>query len=87
VLVCDNGMYGTIRMHQAREYPRRPAGTRLVNPDFAALARAHGGHGATVERDADFAPAFAAALAAGRPAILHLRLDPRALTPRAVLDD
>jgi acetolactate synthase-1/2/3 large subunit len=58
-----------------------------VNPDFAALARAHGGHGATVERDADFAPAFAAALAAGRPAILHLRLDPRALTPRAVLDD
>ncbi len=87
VLVCDNGMYGTIRMHQAREYPGRPSGTRLVNPDFAALARAHGGFGATVADDAAFPDAFAAARAAGAPAILHLKLDPRALTPRATLDD
>jgi acetolactate synthase-1/2/3 large subunit len=87
VLVCDNAMYGTIRMHQVREYPHRPSGTALVNPDFAALARAHGGYGATVERDDDFPSAFAAAQAAGKPAILHLKLDQRALTPRAVLDD
>ena len=86
VLVCDNGMYGTIRMHQERAYPGRPSGTALANPDFAALARAHGGHGATVERDEDFAHALAEARASGRPAILHLRLDPRALTPRIRLD-
>jgi acetolactate synthase-1/2/3 large subunit len=87
VLVCDNGMYGTIRMHQAHTYPGRAVATALVNPDFAALARAHGGFGATVERDADFPAAFAQARAAGRPAVVHLKLDPRALTPRMVLAD
>ena len=87
VLVCDNGMYGTIRMHQARHYPSRPSGTTLANPDFAALARAHGGWGATVTGDAEFSPALAEARAAGRPAILHLRLDPRALGPRMTLDE
>ena len=86
VLVCDNGHYGTIRMHQHRAYPGRPSGTSLANPDFAALARAHGGWGATVERDADFADAFARARASGVPSILHLKLDPRALTPRMVLE-
>lgn len=87
VLVCDNGMYGTIRMHQQRHYPLRPAGTDLRNPDFAALARAHGAFGATVETDAGFAPALAEARAAGTPALLHLKLDPRALSPRLLLED
>lgn len=87
VLVCDNGLYGTIRMHQQRHYPGRPSGTALGNPDFAALARASGGFGATVERDEDFAPALAAARAAGAPAVLHLRLDPRALSPSTTLQD
>lgn len=86
VLVCDNGMYGTIRMHQERAYPGRPSGTALRNPDFAALARAYGGFGATVEADADFPEALAAARSSGIPAILHLKLDPAALSPRLVLD-
>ncbi|WP_342667970.1 thiamine pyrophosphate-binding protein [Azospirillum halopraeferens] len=87
VLVIDNGMYGTIRMHQEREYPGRVSGTALRNPDFAALARACGGHGETVERDADFGPAFARAQASGLPAILHLRIDPEALTPNRTLSE
>ena len=86
VLVCDNGMYGTIRMHQQRAYPGRPSATTLVNPDFAALARAHGGFGATVTRDAEFPAALAEARAARCPGILHLRLDPAALSPRLRLD-
>ncbi|WP_027135623.1 thiamine pyrophosphate-binding protein [Geminicoccus roseus] len=86
VLISDNGMYGTIRMHQQRNYPGRPSGTALVNPDFAALARAHGGFGATVERDEDFPAAFAQARQAGLPAIIHLRMDPAALSPRMVLE-
>ena len=58
VIVVNNGIYGTIRMHQEREYPGRVVGTDLKNPDFAALARAYGGHGETVEKTDDFAPAF-----------------------------
>jgi acetolactate synthase-1/2/3 large subunit len=87
VIVVNNGMYGTIRMHQEREYPERVSGTTLVNPDFAALARAYGGHGETVERTADFADAFRRAQAAGKPAIIEIRLDPEALTPRASLSE
>jgi acetolactate synthase-1/2/3 large subunit len=75
-------MYGTIRMHQERDYPSRVIGTELKNPDFAALARAYGGHGETVERTEDFADAFRRAEAAGSFALLDLRLDPEALTPR-----
>ena len=82
VIVVNNGMYGTIRMHQEREYPTRTIGTDLVNPDFAALARAHGAHGETVETTADFAPAFERAIASRKPALLELRLDPDAITPR-----
>ena len=63
VIVIDNGMYGTIRMHQEREYPGRVVATELRNPDFAAYARAFGGHGETVEETADFEPAFERALA------------------------
>ena len=85
VLVINNGMYGTIRMHQERNFPGRVVGTDLVNPDFVALARAYGAHGALVERTADFAAAFEAALAAGRPALLELRTDPDAITPRTTL--
>lgn len=85
VLVCDNAMYGTIRMHQERRYPARVAATDLANPDFAALARAYGAHAETVETDAAFPDAFARALAAGRPALLHLLTDPEQITPAATL--
>ena len=85
VLVVNNGMYGTIRMHQEREYPGRVSGTELANPDFAAYARAFGGHGETVARTADFAPAFQRALASGKPSIVELRIDPEAITPSATL--
>lgn len=85
VLVIDNGMYGTIRMHQERTYPGRPSATKLVNPDFAALARSYGAFGETVETTDAFGPAFERARAAGTPAILHLKLDPEAITPAASL--
>ena len=85
VLVVNNGMYGTIRMHQEREFPGRVSGTELANPDFAAYARAFGGHGETVECTADFAPAFQRAVASGKPAIIELRIDPEAITPSATL--
>jgi acetolactate synthase-1/2/3 large subunit len=65
-VVANNGQYGTIRMHQERTYPGRVSGTALANPDFAALARAYGGHGETVTQTADFPAAFARATAAGR---------------------
>ena len=80
VIVANNGRYGTIRMHQERHYPGRVSGTDLANPDFAALARAYGGHGDTVERDEDFARAFERARASGRLAVIELRLDPAALS-------
>ena len=85
VILVDNGMYGTIRLHQERAYPGRVSGTGLKNPDFAALARAYGGFGERVERTEDFAPAFERALASGKPAILHLLLDPDALAPNVTL--
>jgi acetolactate synthase-1/2/3 large subunit len=85
-VVIDNGMYGTIRMHQERTYPSRVSGTTLVNPDFAALARAYGAHGETVTRTGEFAPAFERALAANRPSLVHVKLDPQALTMNASLD-
>jgi len=84
-IVVNNGMYGTIRMHQEREYPAHVWGTDLINPDFAALARAYGAHGELVERTEEFAPAFARALGAGKAALIELKLDPEALTPRASL--
>lgn len=84
-LVVNNRMYGTIRMHQERAYPGRVWGTDLVNPDFAAYARAFGAHGEAVARTEDFAPAFERALDAGTPALIELRLDPEALSPTASL--
>ncbi len=85
VLVADNGLYGTIRMHQEREYPGRTVATTLRNPDFAAYAMAFGGYGALVERTADFSSAFAQAVATGKPSIIHLKIDPEAITPSATL--
>ena len=81
VILLDNGMYGTIRMHQERDYPGRVSATLLKNPDFAAYAKAFGGHGERVERTEEFAPALERALASGKPAILHCMLDPEAITP------
>jgi len=85
VLVIDNRMYGTIRMHQEREFPGRVSATELKNPDFAAYARAFGGHGERVERTAEFIPAFERARASGKPAILHLLIDPEAITPTTTI--
>jgi acetolactate synthase I/II/III large subunit len=85
VLILDNGMYGTIRAHQEREFPGRVIGTALRNPDFAAYARAFGGFGATVEKTEDFAAAFKAARSSGKPAILHLKVDPEAISPSTSL--
>ena len=86
-VVIDNGMYGTIRMHQERAYPGRVSGTDLVNPDFAALARAYGAHGETIVNTSEFAPAFERALACGRAALLHVKIDPQAITMNATLDE
>ncbi len=86
-IVVNNGMYGTIRMHQERHFPGRVYGTDLANPDFAAYARAFGGFGAVVERTEDFARAFGAAQSSGLPSILELRLDPEAITPRQTLSE
>jgi acetolactate synthase I/II/III large subunit len=84
-IVVDNGSYGTIRMHQEREYPGRVSGSELFNPDFAALARAYGWHAARVERTAEFEPALREALAASGPTLLHLKLDPDVSTTRTTL--
>ncbi len=86
-IVVNNGMYGTIRMHQEKRYPGRVIGTELRNPDFAGLARAYGANGDTITRTEDFAPAFARALKSDRPTVLEIRLDPEAITPIAKLAD
>ncbi|MGR3322814.1 MAG: thiamine pyrophosphate-binding protein [Pseudooceanicola sp.] len=85
VVLVDNGMYGTIRMHQEREFPERVNATALTNPDFVALAEAYGGFGRRVETAEDFPAALEAAQASGKPAILHLVLDPEALSPTATI--
>jgi len=85
ILLFNNAMYGTIRMHQERRFPGRVVGTALKNPDFAALAAAYGGFGAVVARTEEFAPAFEAALASRRAAIIELRMDPEIITTRTTL--
>ncbi len=91
VLVVNNGLYGTIRMHQERTYPGRPSGTELANPDFAALARAYGAFGEIIEDSADFPAAFKRARAhletGAGPALLDLRQDPEAITPTRTLSE
>jgi acetolactate synthase-1/2/3 large subunit len=85
VIVVNNGMYGTIRMHQEREYPGRVSGSSLEGTDFAALARAYGAHGEVVYVTGEFAGAFERAVEANAPALIELRLDPEAITPSATL--
>lgn len=85
VLVIDNAAYGTIRMHQEREFPGRVSATRLRNPDFAALARAYGGWAETVDRTEDFAPVLARATAEPGVRLLHLRTDIEEITPATTL--
>ncbi len=87
VIVFDNGMYGTIRMHQERAYPGRVSGTDLRSPDFAALARAYGGHGETVAATQEFPSALERAHTSGLPALIHVKVDPQTLTPRQTLDE
>ncbi|MBP6901820.1 MAG: thiamine pyrophosphate-binding protein [Burkholderiaceae bacterium] len=84
-LVVDNGSYGTIRMHQEREYPGRVSGSDLYNPDFAAMARAFGWRAAFVERSEDFEAAFAEGLRPGAPMLIHLKLDTEVITSRSTL--
>ena len=85
VLVFNNQMYGTIRMHQERTYPGRVSGTGLTNPDFAKFIEAFGGHGEVVSETAEFAPAFRRAVASGRPAVIELRMNPEQITTRATI--
>ncbi len=91
VIVFDNAMYGTIRMHQEREYPARVHGTALVNPDFAKYGEAFGGFGVRVQTNEQFEPAMRAALAHARehrrPAVVTLQVDPQHITPNATLDE
>ncbi len=84
-IVVNNNMYGTIRMHQEREFPGHVHGTALVNPDFAAYARAFGAHGEVVATTAEFAPAFERATKAGKPALIEIRIDPEAISPNTTL--
>ena len=81
VIVVDNGRYGTIRMHQERDYPGRTVGTNIQSPDFAAIARGFGLTAETIETTDAFRPAFDTAFASGKPHLLHLKLDPRVVTP------
>jgi acetolactate synthase-1/2/3 large subunit len=87
VVVVDNGMFGTIRMHQEREFPGRVSATGIRNPDFAAYARAFGGHGETVRKTAEFAPAFERCMASGLPSIIHCFIDPEAITATKTLSE
>lgn len=87
VIVCDNGLFGTIRMHQERAFPGRVSGTEIVNPDFAALARSYGAHAERADDLDSFRDALARGLASKGPSLIHLPLDPRVLTPDMVLAD
>ena len=85
-VVVDNGSYGTIRMHQEREYPGRVSGSDLANPDFAALARAHGWNAWRADTTGEFEAALQQALAADGPALIHLKLDVNVITPRTTIE-
>jgi acetolactate synthase-1/2/3 large subunit len=86
-LILDNGLYGTIRMHQERNYPGHGYATELTNPDFAALARAYGAHGETVKSTEEFSPAFERSLASGLPALIHILIDPEVISTRTTLGE
>ena len=86
ILVINNNSYGTIRMHQERDYPDRALATTLVNPDFAKWAESFGGYGAVVERTEDFESIFDAAMSAGRISVIEIRVDLETITTRTTLD-
>jgi len=86
VIVVNNGIYATIRMHQEREYPGRVIGTDMVNPDFVVLAEAYGAHAERVEKTDDFAAAFERSLVAEKPALIEVMLEPGILTPTATVE-
>jgi acetolactate synthase-1/2/3 large subunit len=85
VLLVDNGVYGTIRMHQERDYPNRISATGISNPDFAAIARAYGAHAETINETAEFEGALTRAIESEKPALIHIKTDPEASTPVATL--
>jgi len=85
IILANNGTYGTIRMHQEREYPDRISGTQLNNPDFSAMATSFGAHGETVRKTADFEAAFARALKSGKPALINCLIEAEAITPQTTL--
>ena len=86
IVILNNGMYGTIRMHQEKQYPGRVSGTDLKNPHFAAYARSFGAMGEIVEDTAQFGPAFERIVASGKPGVIDIHLDPQAITPNTTLD-
>jgi len=85
IILANNGTYGTIRMHQEREYPDRVSGTSLNNPDFAAMAISFGAHGETVRTTADFEDAFSRALNSNKPALINCLIEADAITPQTTL--
>src|SRR3984957_3179480 len=87
VLVFNNQMYGTIRMHQEKAYPGRVSGTALTNPDFCKYIEAFGGHGEVVTTTEEFSPAFRRAVESGKPALIELRTNPEQITTRATITD
>jgi acetolactate synthase-1/2/3 large subunit len=87
IVVVNNGMFGTIRMHQERHYPERVSGTTLMNPDFAAYGKAFGVNGVSVTRTQDFQPALAEALASNQATVIEVKTDPEAITARQTLTE
>jgi acetolactate synthase-1/2/3 large subunit len=85
IVLLNNGMYGTIRMHQERDYPQHVSGTELANPDFPALARAYGYAGVRITRTAEFEPEFLAALERKQGTLIEVMLDPEVITTRGTL--
>jgi len=86
IIVVNNGIYATIRLHQERDYPGRVVGTDMVNPDFCALARAYGAHAELVTRTGEFKPAFKRAISANSPALIEIQMDPDILSPTATVE-
>ncbi len=86
IIVVNNGIFATIRLHQERDYPGRVVGTDMVNPDFCALARAYGAHAELVTSTGEFKPAFKRAISANSPALIEIQMDPDILSPTATVE-
>ena len=87
VLILNNGTYGTIRMHQEKNYPSRVSGTDLINPDFVMLGKAYGCYAARIEKTEDFAACFECAMASPSGAVLDIKVAAEAITPSLTIDD